>query len=187
MISPRASARARSRREAVAAIMVCCVWLTWLVYRAASPDASAIPEHDLVHELAGHRLAAEQVADHGATGDAGIGVLSTLEKVHGAAAAKQVAADLVSAGAVGVEAGDGQHGSESVEELACSGDGGLHCGYDTTDQDDRKTSDPTSGTADRGEGVGQVVEHGDRHVGVGVLEGSESSGGHVVSWLTWLV
>jgi len=137
-------------------------------------------EHDLVHELAGHRLATEQVADHGAAGDAGIGVLAALEKVHGAAAAEQVTADLVGAVAVVVEAGDGEHGSESVEELACSGDGGLHCGYDTTDQDDRKTSDPASYTADRGEGISQVVEHGDRHVGVGVLEGGEASGGHDV-------
>lgn len=111
----------------------------------------------------------------------------------GATATQQVAVDLISAGAVGVEAGDGQHGSDAVEELACSGDGGLHCGYDTTDSDDRKTSDPASYTADRGEGIGEVIQHGDGHVGVGVLEGikaSEEAGGgrgHVVSWLTWLV
>lgn len=122
-------------------------------------------------------MATEQVAEHGAAGDVAVGVGAALQEGHGAAATQQVAADLVSAGAVQVVAGDGQHGSESVEELACSGDSGLHCGYDTTDGDDRKTSDPASGTADGGEGVGDVIQHGNGQIGVGVLEGREAGGG----------
>ena len=146
-----------------------------------------LPQHDLVHELAGHRSAAKQVADHEATGHVHELVATRLDEVDSATATQQVAVDLISTLGVGVEAGDGQHGSEAVEELTCSGDGGLHCGYCTTDQEDRKTSDSASYTADGGESIREMIEHGDRHVGVGILEGGEASSGHVVSWLTWLV
>ena len=146
-----------------------------------------MPEHGLVHELAGHRITAEQVADHVTTADAGIGVGATLEKVHGTATAKQVTLDQISTLAVGVVArGDGgQHGSESVEEANSGRGDRLSCGYDTTDGDHRQPSDAASYTADRGEGVGDMIQHGDGHVGVGVLEGVQaiheaSGGGHGV-------
>lgn len=102
----------------------------------------------------------------------------------GATATQQVAVNLISTGAVVVEAGDGQHGSESVEEAEGGRSSGLHCGYDTTDGDHGQSNEATSNTADRGKGVSQVIENGDGHLGVGLLEGIEageeagSGGGH---------